>query len=186
MIKPPFIVILYQFRKGGRRKNKHFLHKNIRLEGRMFQVKKPFFCTLPRMQSSFQRKIGSGHACAGCIHCRKLRKPLRKAGKYLRHTGCCASWLELRNRTSPRIPGQDGCIRPSSQPLLPSDICQSSGCRLQDILAGFDAFLISRFHETHSFFLVFPLLYPALKSEKHKKKTAVHPVQQFIGYSARP
>lgn len=140
---------------------------------------------LPHMQSSFQRKAGSGHACAGCIHCRKLRKPLRKAGKCLRHTGCCASWLEVRIRTSPRIPGQVGCIRPSSPRLLPSDICQSSDCMLQGIPGRLWCIPRIQISRNTLLFLRFPFVVPALKSGKHAKNCCTGCTAVF-GYSARP
>ncbi len=125
---------------------------------------------LQHMQSSFQRKAGSGHACAGCIHCRKLRKPLRKAGKCLRHTGCCASWLEVRIRTSPRIPGQVGCIRPSSRVFFHQTFVKAVIACFKAFPAGFDAFLVYRFHEIHSFFLRFPFVVPCFKIGKTCEK----------------
>lgn len=49
--------------------------------------------------------------------------------------------------------------------------------------AGFDAFLIDRFHDIHSFFCVFPSLYPALKAGKHTKNccTSCTAVRRLFG-----
>jgi len=52
--------------------------------------------------------------------------------------------------------------------------------------AGFDAFLVYRFHEIHSFFLRFPFVVPCFKIGKTCEKNCCTGCTAVFGYSARP
>lgn len=186
MIKPPFIVILYQFRKGeGEKINISY----IRISGSRagcFKLRSHFSARFRACKAAFSAKLAvvmlvlaAFIAASFANLCAKLANifGIRAAARH--GLNCVTAHLRA-------FPVKTDAFGHHPSLFFHQTFVKAVVAGFKTFSAGFDAFLISRFHETHSFFLVFPSLYPALKSEKHKKKTAVHPVQQFIGYSARP